>query len=43
MKFGANTFIWSAAIDQAVEDMLPRIKEAGFDGIEVPLFRAAGL
>jgi len=41
MKFGANTFIWSAAIDQAVEDMLPRIKEAGFDGIEVPLFRAA--
>lgn len=41
MKFGANTFIWSAAYDQAVEEVLPRIKEAGFDGIEVPLFRAA--
>ena len=41
MKFGANTFIWSASYDQAVEEVLPRIKEAGFDGIEVPLFRAA--
>lgn len=41
MKFGANTFIWSASYDQTVEDVLPRIKEAGFDGIEVPLFRAA--
>ncbi len=41
MKFGVNTFIWSATYDQAVEDLLPRIKEKGFDGIEVPLFRAA--
>jgi len=41
MKFGANTFIWSAAYDQAVEEVLPRLKEAGFDGIEVPLFRPA--
>jgi D-psicose/D-tagatose/L-ribulose 3-epimerase len=41
MKFGVNTFIWSAAYDQGVEDMLPLIKENGFDGVEVPLFRAA--
>ena len=41
MKFGVNTFIWSAAYDQRVEDLLPSIKEHGFDGVEVPLFRPA--
>src|ERR1700712_1560151 len=39
MKFGVNTFIWSAAYDDSVEEVLPRIKEAGFDGIEFPTFR----
>jgi D-psicose/D-tagatose/L-ribulose 3-epimerase len=41
MKFGVNTFIWSAACDQTVSDLLPLIREKGFDGVEVPLFRAA--
>ena len=41
MKFGVNTFIWSAAYDQRVEGLLPSIKEHGFDGVEVPLFRPA--
>lgn len=39
MKFGVNTFIWSAAYDSSVEEVLPRIKDAGFDGIEFPIFR----
>jgi D-psicose/D-tagatose/L-ribulose 3-epimerase len=39
MKFGVNTFIWSAQYDQRVEGLLPSIKEHGFDGVEVPLFR----
>jgi D-psicose/D-tagatose/L-ribulose 3-epimerase len=39
MKFGVNTFIWSAAFDQSNFGLLPLIKEAGFDGIEVPLLR----
>jgi D-psicose/D-tagatose/L-ribulose 3-epimerase len=39
MKFGANTFIWSAQYDATVRAMLPTIKEKGFDGVEVPLFR----
>lgn len=39
MKFGVNTFIWSADFDTVVEQRLPAIKEYGFDGIEVPLFR----
>jgi D-psicose/D-tagatose/L-ribulose 3-epimerase len=43
MKLGVNTLIWSAAYDQAVEDVLPTIKEKGFEGIEFPIFRAAGL
>jgi D-psicose/D-tagatose/L-ribulose 3-epimerase len=37
MKFGVNTFIWSATFDQSNFDLLPTIKEAGFDGVEVPL------
>ena len=32
MKFGVNTFIWSATFDQSNFDVLPTIKEAGFDG-----------
>jgi D-psicose/D-tagatose/L-ribulose 3-epimerase len=39
MKFGVNTFIWSAAFDKSSLPLLPRIKESGFDGVEVPLFR----
>lgn len=39
MKFGANTFIWSGACDRTVEEALPLIKEHGFDGVELPLFR----
>jgi D-psicose/D-tagatose/L-ribulose 3-epimerase len=39
MKFGVNTFIWSATFDQSNFGLLPLIKEAGFDGVEVPLFR----
>jgi D-psicose/D-tagatose/L-ribulose 3-epimerase len=41
MKFGVNTFIWSAAWDRSVESKLPAIKSWGFDGVEVPLFRPA--
>lgn len=39
MKFGVNTFIWSAQFDRSNLPLLPTIKENGFDGIEVPLFR----
>jgi len=48
MKFGVNTFIWSAEFDQSNVPLLPLIKEAGFDGVEVPLlhpesFDASGI
>jgi len=39
MKFGVNTFIWSATFDSSNFGLLPLIKEAGFDGVEVPLLR----
>jgi D-psicose/D-tagatose/L-ribulose 3-epimerase len=41
MKFGVNTFIWSATFDSSNFGLLPGIKEAGFDGVEVPLLRPA--
>jgi D-psicose/D-tagatose/L-ribulose 3-epimerase len=40
MKLGVNTLIWSATYDNSVEEVLPTIKEKGFDGIEFPIFRA---
>jgi D-psicose/D-tagatose/L-ribulose 3-epimerase len=42
MKFGVNTMIWSGQYDGQVQGLLPRIKEKGFDGIEIPLFRLDG-
>jgi D-psicose/D-tagatose/L-ribulose 3-epimerase len=37
MKLGVNTFIWSAEFDENAVPM-DRIREAGFDGIEVAIF-----
>lgn len=41
MKFGVNTFIWTANFDRSNLPLLPAIKAAGFDGVEVPLFNPA--
>ncbi len=41
MKYGVNTFLWSASFDESNFDLLPQIKEAGFDGVELPLLRPA--
>jgi D-psicose/D-tagatose/L-ribulose 3-epimerase len=37
MKFGANTFIWSDRFGPDQFPILPKLKEAGFDGVELPL------
>jgi D-psicose/D-tagatose/L-ribulose 3-epimerase len=39
MKLGVNTFIWSESFDRSNLPLLPRVKQWGFDGVEVPLFR----
>jgi D-psicose/D-tagatose/L-ribulose 3-epimerase len=41
MKLGVNTFIWSAEFGRAQLALLPRIKEHGFDGVEVPMLDPA--
>ena len=41
MKIGVNTMIWSGAFDSSIP--LEAIREAGIDGIEVPVFDAADL
>jgi D-psicose/D-tagatose/L-ribulose 3-epimerase len=38
VKFGVNTLIWDASFGPAHFHLLPRIKAAGFDGIEMPIF-----
>jgi len=42
MKLGVNMFIWTAEFTPSQLDRLPRIREQGFDGIEIPLFDPAG-
>jgi D-psicose/D-tagatose/L-ribulose 3-epimerase len=41
MKFGVHSFIWSANFGPADVPLLARIKEQGFDGVELPLFDPA--
>ena len=41
MNYGVNVFIWTANFDESHLPLLPRIKAAGFDGVELPLFHPA--
>lgn len=41
MKFGVNTFIWTAVFDKSHLPLLPQIKAGGFDGVEVSMFDPA--
>jgi len=41
MKFGINTLLWGASVGQDDFDRLPVIRDAGFHGIEVPIFEPA--
>src|SRR5689334_18526656 len=41
MQFGVNTFIWGASFGPSDFHLLPAIKEAGFDSVEVPLLEPA--
>jgi D-psicose/D-tagatose/L-ribulose 3-epimerase len=38
MKYGINTFLWTANFDESHLELLPRIKEGGFDGVEIARF-----
>lgn len=38
MRFGINTLLWTAGFERSDLSLLPPIKEAGFDGVEIALF-----
>jgi len=38
MRFGANSLIWAESFGPEQLELLPRLKEAGLDGIEIALF-----
>ncbi|HYP05344.1 MAG TPA: sugar phosphate isomerase/epimerase family protein [Bryobacteraceae bacterium] len=42
MQFGVNTLLWTAAFDRSHLHLLPPIKDAGFDGVEIARFDFAG-
>lgn len=42
MKFGINTLLWTAAFGEEHLDLLPRIREWGFDGVEIARFSFDG-
>ena len=41
MRFAVNPLIWTTDFDQKSFTLLPSIREHGFDGFEVPVFRPA--
>jgi D-psicose/D-tagatose/L-ribulose 3-epimerase len=41
MQFGVNTYIWGATFGPSDFHLLPRLKDAGFDGVEVPILDPA--
>lgn len=42
MKFGINTLLWTAAFGEEHLDLLPRIREWGYDGVEIARFSFHG-
>ena len=38
MKYGMNLFLWSDDMHDGLMPVLERLKEIGFDGVEVPIF-----
>jgi D-psicose/D-tagatose/L-ribulose 3-epimerase len=41
MKIAANALIWTTEFDESNFDLLPRLRERGFDGFEIPVFEPA--
>lgn len=40
MKYGMNLLLWTASVDEEQFPLLARMKEIGYDGVEIPLFEA---
>jgi D-psicose/D-tagatose/L-ribulose 3-epimerase len=42
MKYGINTLLWTAAFEKPHLELLPVLREKGFDGVEIARFDFAG-
>lgn len=42
MKFGVNSLLWTAGFDRGHYSLLPKVKQMGFDGIEISRFDFEG-
>ena len=38
MKFGMNLLLWSGDLNESLLPTLERLKEMGYDGVELPMF-----
>ena len=38
MKFGMNTLLWSVELNDGVMPIVEKLKQMGFDGVEIPIF-----
>ena len=43
MKIGVSAFAWTTKLNQTHIDMLPKLREHGFEGFEIPMFDPADL
>ncbi|RIK79478.1 MAG: isomerase [Planctomycetota bacterium] len=39
MKYGMNLLLWTDHLDDSIMPVLARLKEMGYDGVEVPMFQ----
>ena len=37
-KYGVNLLLWAAKFDRETVDLIPKVAEMGFDGVEIPIF-----
>ena len=40
-KFGINLLLWAAKFDRETVNLIPKVAEMGFDGVEIPIFDPA--
>lgn len=38
MQYGMNLLLWSGGMDESIAPVLERLKQMGYDGVEVPMF-----
>lgn len=40
-KYGVNLLLWAAKFDRETVDLIPKVAEMGFNGVEIPIFDPA--